>query len=116
MIGYSKSAFRDKRLIWCKRLGLKEAVRIVRVNAGNDRIAAGFCDMEKACGGIRAVCAQTQQIELQRNVPLLCGQTQALHFPAVECFGAGEIDQIRVCQIGIQAGIQPRDTLVYISI
>lgn len=69
----------------------------------------------KACGGVRPVRPQAQQIQFQRNVPFLCGQTQPFHFPPVDRFGAGKLNQIRVRQIGIQPGIQSCNALVYIN-
>ena len=61
----------DEFLVWLEGLGLEEAVRVVCVDPGNDRVAAGLGDAEKALRGVGAVGAQTQQIELQRDVQLL---------------------------------------------
>ena len=115
VVRYGKTAFRDERLIGRKRLRLEEAIRVVRVNTGDDRVAAGLCNVEKTRGGICAVCAQSQQIELQRNVQLLRGKTQPLHFRAVKHVGAGEVDEIRMRQIRVQPGLQGCNTLVDIS-
>lgn len=105
----------DEFLVRLESLGLEEAVWVVRVDPGDDRVAAGLGDAEEALRGVGAVGAQTQQIELQRDVQLLRGQTQPLHFPAVERFRAGKVDQVRMGQIGIEAGLQGLNTLVYIS-
>lgn len=105
----------DELLVRLEGLGLEEAVWVVRVDPGDDCAAAGLGDAEKALRGVGAVGAQTQQIELQRDVQLLRGQTQPLHFLAVERFRAGKVDQVRMGQIGIEAGLQGLNTLVYIS-
>ncbi len=64
---------------------------------------------------VRPVRAQPQQVQLQRNIPFLRSQTQPFHFPPVDRFGAGKLNQIRVRQIGIQPGIQSCNALVYIN-
>ncbi len=89
IVCYGKPAFRKKCLIRRKRVRLKEAVWVVRIDTNHNRA--------------------------QRNVPLLCSETQSLHLLAVERFGAGEVDQIRMCQIGIQTGVQSCNTLIHIS-
>ena len=38
----------DEFLVWLEGLGLEEAVRVVCVDPGNDRVAAGLGDAEKA--------------------------------------------------------------------
>ena len=114
-IRYGEPALRHKCLIRRKCFGLEEAIRVVRVDPGDDRAAAVLCDLEKACGGVRPVRAQPQQVQLQRNIPFLRSQTQPFHFPPVDRFGAGKLNQIRVRQIGIQPGIQSCNALVYIN-
>lgn len=114
-IRYGEPALRHKCLIRRKCFGLEEAIRVVHVDPGDDRVAASFCDMKKLRRRVRTVRPQAQQIQFQRNVPFLCGQTQPFHFPPVERFGAGKLNQIRVRQIGIQPGIQSCNALVYIN-
>ena len=87
----------------------------MRIDTNHNRAVTGFRNMEEACRRVGTVCAQAQKVEFQRNVPLLCSETQSLHLLAVERFGAGEVDQIRMCQIGIQTGVQSCNTLIHIS-
>ena len=62
-----------------------------------------------------AICADTQQINFQRNTTPLRFPAESGHVMAIKLILAGKIHQIRVGNVGKQACLYSRDHLVTIS-
>ena len=108
------AAGKTQRLLLVKRI--EQLLRLVRVEAEDDRIALLARELPEVLSGILPPLAHTEKIELQRRVRLPGSAAESTHLLIVERLVPGKVDEVGMGKATEKPRAQPLDRLIDIAL